>query len=87
MTGKQQFIQTGLKLFGGSTKIGKKVYSDMEIAELLNKQRIAEKWLRENESNPNYSVALKRYEEICNQINEKLEKNDPFADEVKNILG
>lgn len=72
MTGKQQFLQTGLKLFGSKTKLGKRAYSDMETVELIKKQEIAEEWLKLNTENPKYPEALKRYEEICNQIAFKL---------------
>lgn len=72
MTGKQQFLQTGLKLFGNKTNIGKKAYSDMEMVELIKKQELAEIWLEENENHPKYKEALRRYEEICDQITIKL---------------
>jgi len=72
MTGKQQFLQTGIKLFGTKTNIGRKAYSDMETVELIKKQEIAEAWLKENENHPKYDEALRRYEEICEQITYKL---------------
>jgi len=72
MNGYDKFKLTGVTLFGGQTKIGKKAYSDMETADLLNKQKIAEVWLKENETHPKYNEALKRYEDLCDAITLKL---------------
>ena len=74
MTGRQQFINQGLRLFGSRTKLGKVVYSNMELSELMERQGIAEKWLQENIESPKYAEAVKRYEEICDEITFKILK-------------
>jgi hypothetical protein len=57
---------------GNFKYILKQKYEVLSQEELIDKQKVAEDWLRDNESHPKYEEALKRYEDICDQITLKL---------------
>jgi len=46
----------------------KRKYTEMPETELEQKKRLAEIWLLEHPNNIHYQEALKKYEEICDQL-------------------
>lgn len=69
MDGYQKFQQMGQWLKKGGEKPKAPAYTQMPYDELLRRKETAELWLKDHTSDPNYKIAMERYEKICDEIN------------------
>lgn len=64
--GYQKFQEAGKKL--KTNQLVKRFYEDLTDQELQQKKETAETWLNDHKTNINYAEALKRYEQICDEL-------------------
>lgn len=65
MDGYQKFQEAGKRL---KTNQPKRQYEDLTTEELETKKQTAESWLEANKNHTNYAEALRRYEQICDEL-------------------
>lgn len=69
--GYQKFQEAGKALKGI-----KRQYEDLTTEELETKKQTAESWLEANKNHTNYAEALRRYEQICDELTYRQAKEE-----------